>query len=223
MNTKPFFIILKWAEDRIRDRTEPPDTAWCLNIYHVMRRLANDAGAADGPIQRSIGLIAYQAGCKHRRTQSALKILAQLGIIGIESVRVEGTKGRAPSIYTFLPEGGTSGTELKPNDAEKYKETSERIKEMKKGQRTEPIAGTIAKESLPPSSKAPSWEEWRQYATELGWPESDARSAFDHYEAVGWRKNGGLTICDWRAAARNCQRRCRHPSRPTKGEFNHAF
>lgn len=52
----------------------------------------------------------------------------------------------------------------------------------------------------------PSWEVWSAYAgqQEPGWPERDRRSAFDHYEANGWRQKGGTTIRDWRAACRTC-------------------
>lgn len=63
---------------------------------------------------------------------------------------------------------------------------------------------------------APSHADWMAYASEISWPHTDAIGAFDHYTAVGWRI-GNKPMRDWKAAARNCQRRgnSRHGSPAT--------
>lgn len=53
----------------------------------------------------------------------------------------------------------------------------------------------------------PEMDQWLTYAKEIQWPDDDARSAFDHYQANGWKVGGKTPVKDWQAAARNCQRR----------------
>ena len=53
----------------------------------------------------------------------------------------------------------------------------------------------------------PTRVEWSAYAKEIGWGTTDAESAFDYYESNGWRIGGKTPVKDWRACARNCQRR----------------
>lgn len=58
-----------------------------------------------------------------------------------------------------------------------------------------------------PSAPAPSATEWADYASSIGWTGADVSSAFDYYEANGWKQGGGNKIKSWQAAARNCKRR----------------
>jgi hypothetical protein len=53
----------------------------------------------------------------------------------------------------------------------------------------------------------PTRAEWSAYAKEIGWGTTDAESAFDYYESNGWKIGGKTPVKDWRACARNCQRR----------------
>jgi hypothetical protein len=53
----------------------------------------------------------------------------------------------------------------------------------------------------------PTRVEWLAYGKEIGWGTTDAESAFDYYESNGWRIGGKTPVKDWRACARNCQRR----------------
>ena len=51
----------------------------------------------------------------------------------------------------------------------------------------------------------PTRSDWLAYAKELGWLNKDASSAFDHYEALGW-KIMGSKIENWKAVARKCSK-----------------
>jgi hypothetical protein len=53
----------------------------------------------------------------------------------------------------------------------------------------------------------PTRAEWLAYGKEIGWGTTDAESAFDYYESNGWKIGGKTPVKDWRACARNCQRR----------------
>ena len=53
----------------------------------------------------------------------------------------------------------------------------------------------------------PARSDWLAYSKEIGWGTTDAESAFDYYESNGWRIGGKTPVKDWRACARNCQRR----------------
>jgi hypothetical protein len=53
----------------------------------------------------------------------------------------------------------------------------------------------------------PTRADWSAYAKEIGWGTTDAESAFDYYESNGWKIGGKTPVKDWRACARNCQRR----------------
>ena len=53
----------------------------------------------------------------------------------------------------------------------------------------------------------PIRSDWSAYAKEIGWGTTDAESAFDYYESNGWKIGGKTPVKDWRACARNCQRR----------------
>jgi hypothetical protein len=53
----------------------------------------------------------------------------------------------------------------------------------------------------------PTRSDWLAYSKEIGWGTTDAESAFDYYESNGWRIGGKTPVKDWRACARNCQRR----------------
>jgi len=57
----------------------------------------------------------------------------------------------------------------------------------------------------------PTHAEWIAFANEIGWRQTDAESAFDYYQSNGWRVGGKAPVKDWRACARNCQRRNQQP------------
>ena len=61
----------------------------------------------------------------------------------------------------------------------------------------------------------PTHAEWIAFAKEIGWRQTDAESAFDYYQSNGWKVGGRASVKDWRACARNCQRRSNQ--QPTKG------
>jgi len=61
----------------------------------------------------------------------------------------------------------------------------------------------------------PTHAEWIAFANEIGWRQTDAESAFDYYQSNGWKVGGRASVKDWRACARNCQRRSNQ--QPTKG------
>jgi len=61
----------------------------------------------------------------------------------------------------------------------------------------------------------PTHSEWIAFANEIGWRQADAESAFDYYQSNGWKVGGKASVKDWRACARNCQRRSNQ--QPTKG------
>ena len=61
----------------------------------------------------------------------------------------------------------------------------------------------------------PTHAEWIAFAKEIGWRFTDAESAFDYYQSNGWKVGGKASVKDWRACARNCQRRSNQ--QPTKG------
>lgn len=74
--------------------------------------------------------------------------------------------------------------------------------------REEKEKSTDSTSGAPPAPRArPTIEEWLGYAREIDWLEDDARSAFDHYQSNGWKVGGKTPVKDWKAAARNCQRR----------------
>jgi hypothetical protein len=57
----------------------------------------------------------------------------------------------------------------------------------------------------------PMRSEWIAYAKEIGWSGADVEGAFDYYESNGWKVGGKAPVKDWRACARNCQRRNQQP------------
>jgi hypothetical protein len=61
----------------------------------------------------------------------------------------------------------------------------------------------------------PTHAEWIAFANEIGWRLTDAESAFDYYQSNGWKVGGKASVKDWRACARNCQRRSNQ--QPMKG------
>jgi len=65
------------------------------------------------------------------------------------------------------------------------------------------------------TQERPIRSDWIGYAKEIGWVGTDVESAFDYYESNGWKVGGRASVKDWRACARNCQRRSNQ--QPTKG------
>jgi len=57
----------------------------------------------------------------------------------------------------------------------------------------------------------PMRADWIAYAKEIGWSGADVEAAFDYYESNGWKVGGKAPVKDWRACARNCQRRNQQP------------
>ena len=57
----------------------------------------------------------------------------------------------------------------------------------------------------------PMRSDWLAYAKEIGWSGGDVEAAFDYYESNGWKVGGKAAVKDWRACARNCQRRNQQP------------
>ena len=57
----------------------------------------------------------------------------------------------------------------------------------------------------------PTHSEWIAFANDIGWKQTDAESAFDYYESNGWKVGEKAAVKDWRACARNCQRRNQQP------------
>jgi hypothetical protein len=125
MNPIAYYTVKKSADKLIREKTEAPDTSFCLLAYHALRQLANDAGQADGPLQAPAGRIAQYMGCGIRRTQSAFRILAEIRVITITPQYYGGTKSRGPSLYTFLPLCAPPRTESASGGAELLKEEKE--------------------------------------------------------------------------------------------------
>lgn len=58
-----------------------------------------------------------------------------------------------------------------------------------------------------PGQKPASLAEVEAYAREIGLSREEAQTFHDHFEANGWRQGGRTPLRDWRAAARNWQRR----------------
>jgi hypothetical protein len=53
-------------------------------------------------------------------------------------------------------------------------------------------------------SNRPEWEEALAYAKEIGFPEAQLRTWYDHFESNGWKVGKARTpMKDWRAAIRN--------------------
>lgn len=52
----------------------------------------------------------------------------------------------------------------------------------------------------------PDRKTWLNHCKEIGLPQADADSAYDYYQANGWKQKGGNLIKDWKAAARTCLR-----------------
>lgn len=53
----------------------------------------------------------------------------------------------------------------------------------------------------------PTLAQWLAFAKEIVWRQADAEGAFDYYQSNGWKVGGKAAVKDWRACARNCQRR----------------
>jgi len=63
----------------------------------------------------------------------------------------------------------------------------------------------------------PTRADWILYAKEINWTGTDVDSAFDYYESNGWKVGGKAPVRDWKACARNCQRRSQ--TKPMKGNI----
>jgi hypothetical protein len=66
---------------------------------------------------------------------------------------------------------------------------------------TDTKADTIALKKKNKNGASALLSELKEYAVEIGLPESDGESMFDHWEANGW-KNGSNKVRDWKAGIR---------------------
>jgi hypothetical protein len=67
---------------------------------------------------------------------------------------------------------------------------------------------TVAKAKREPSPKQPTSPEWVEYCLSIGWESREQiMTAYDHYEANGWKQASGRPIKQWKAAARTCYSR----------------
>lgn len=89
--------------------------------------------------------------------------------------------------------------DVEENDKENDKE-NERCK-MKDGGLFVADAPTPTKKPI--SFVAPSLEEIKAYALEIGAPEKEATDCLDYYTSNGWTMSGGRKIKDWKAAFRH--------------------
>ena len=105
--TEPFFTVPKAAMDAIITRVEGANVAFCVSVLCALRWLANDAGGNEAKsVEATIALIAYRAGVGYNTAAKALGALESIGVIIVDRRAIPGTKGRAPSIYTFPVLGG---------------------------------------------------------------------------------------------------------------------
>lgn len=60
----------------------------------------------------------------------------------------------------------------------------------------------------PPKGYVPTLDEWIAYGRRLlpPFPADEAASAFDHFEANGWKIGGKAKMQDYQATCRNCHR-----------------
>lgn len=65
-----------------------------------------------------------------------------------------------------------------------------------------------------------SLEDLKSYAVQIGLPESDGESMFDHWEANGW-KNGAAASKDWKAGMRKWKGRSWMPSQQQSKATKH--
>lgn len=75
-----------------------------------------------------------------------------------------------------------------------------------------------------PNGSRPTAEQWATFCAMSfpDWTKSDFESAFNHYEAVGWRygKAPGKPVRDWEACARTCYSRFKNPNPANSSERN---
>ena len=84
---------------------------------------------------------------------------------------------------------------------------SDRERQIRHRSKTPEPKKEYPKRDISPKSKRPSREEWIEYAKTIKWASADAETAFDYYEANGWKVGGKAEVADWKACARNCARR----------------
>lgn len=102
------------------------------------------------------------------------------------------SSGQARAKHSGSTASSTASTERKGN---RKGRGIEREGERKKGAGSAPVR--------------PSLDEWLTHAASVHpeWPADDARAAWAHYEAAGWKLGRGRPVVDWRAAVETCHAR----------------
>jgi|GEM_PF-5180066 len=137
------------------------------------------------------------SGASIRTVQNHVKVFAELNLIAVSTPQL-----RAPSTYTLLAFGSDCTTSSNQcttfGNARKFlalptlEETQKNVLEetVKKAGRTLPTLGEWITEA---NTRYPDW------------PRQDAEGAWNHYEAVGW-KRGKTPIVKWKACISTCYR-----------------
>lgn len=99
--TEPFFIVTKAPLNAIIGRVEGTSAAFCVSVFIALRWLANDVPGDAAGVEATVALIAYRAGVSYNTAAKALDSLESIGVIAVRRREIPGTKGRAPSIYSF--------------------------------------------------------------------------------------------------------------------------
>lgn len=128
------------------------------------------------------------AGIPIDKTQELLKELELLGV--------------------FSEQDGVIYSRRLLREAEVRNQGWERLKRFRNANETPKKRGELELDVIVKvNNNIPSQKDWFDYALELKWDKELARSAYDYYESVGWLIGGKTKIADWKAVARNCQRR----------------
>ena len=108
----------------------------------------------------------------------------------------------------FSEEDGVIYSRRLLREGEVRKQGWERLKRFRNANETPKKRGELELDVIVKvNNNIPSQKDWFVYALELKWDKELARSAYDYYESVGWLIGGKTKIADWKAVARNCQRR----------------
>jgi len=112
----------------------------------------------------------------------------------VQAARINGAKHN-PSTTEAEPNHNPSTTQAEPKQQPNIKE--DKIREDK-----------IKEERASPSTpRTPTLQQWLEHATQThaDWPQSDATSAWEHYESLGWMKRK-TPIQRWRSCLETCYR-----------------